>query len=188
MIERQNDLPRCFGKDWDDKVPACAGGLDPTYKDPETGSRVRERCMFFSPCGAQVAAKRTSLIPQSQLVRQPLQVAQQPAAAQPNQSVQLAQAMKKIEELQQLVYQQAAHMQGKNVPFIPYLQQPPQPQMMAVEYKMPGYLTVPEPRTSSASVWTLLGREITRSMFKSAGHTLANFWDVTPIGKPDSDK
>lgn len=192
MIDNREGPPKCFGKAWDDKVPACAGGLDPTYRDPDTGSHVRERCVFFTTCGARVQASRQQLIPQSQLVRPPQQqqMAYQPPT-QPqqtafpalSQAAQMAQLVRQMEEMQKLIQYQQAQLQGRGItnPLQPSQQLP----MMSVEYRMPGYLTVPEPRTKSSSVWSLLSREIARSMFKSAGHTLASFWDTTPIGKED---
>lgn len=184
MLEREN-LPRCFGKDWDPKVQACAGGLDPTWADPVTGSHVRPRCDLFTSCGARVQATRQQqLIPQSQLVRTPTA----PATSQVNQATQLSQLMKQVAELQQVVQRQNAQLQaarqGLPIDTLP----PAQPvQTIAVEYRMPGYLTVPEPRGKNSSVWTLLGREVARSMLKSAGHTLASFWDTTPLGKKEEE-
>jgi hypothetical protein len=193
MIERESP-PKCFGKNdddgkplWDPKVPACAGGLDPLWADPDTGSHVRQRCDFFNPCGARAqAARQHQLIPQNQLIRQATPMQQVPAA---NQATQLGQLMRQVSELQQVVQNQNAQLQAarQGLPMMGALQ-PVQPlQMMAVEYRMPSYLTVPEPRTRSSSVWTLLGREVARSMLKSAGHTMANFWDTTPFG-PEEEK
>jgi len=185
MIEQREELPKCFGKAWDDRAAACAGGLDPTYKDPETGSHIRERCIFFTTCGARVQAGRMQqLIPQNQLVRPPALPPVQTLAA-PNQAAQLAQLMKQLEAMQQIIHQQNLQLANRHGMSTNPLQPMLPTQMMAVEYRMPGYLSVPEPRTKTASVWTVLSREIARSMFKSAGHTLANFWDTTPLGKAE---
>jgi hypothetical protein len=201
MIETKEDVPRCFGKGWDDKAAACSGGLDPTHKDPETGSHVRERCFFFSACGArtQAAKMQQQIIPSQQLVRPPTppllpQYASQPAqqtALQapnqaPNQAAQLQQLMNQIAQMQQTIQQQQMQLQatrqGYSTQMMPF--QPVQSAgMMSVDYKMPGYLTVPEPK--GGSVWNMLGRSVVRSAFKSVGHTLANFWDITPLGDDD---
>lgn len=192
MIERQNEsLPRCFGTKWDDKSPECTGGLDPTFTDPDTGSHIRERCSFFNPCGARVqAAKMQQLIPVSQVVRPPQtqQPPAPPAGMMQSQFDKIQQLTSQVQQLQQVVQQQNAQMarQGTASAFIHPMQAAVHPiQMLPVEYKMPGYLTVPEPRGKNSTVWAMLGRSVARSALKSVGHTLAAFWDTTPLGDDD---
>jgi hypothetical protein len=60
-------------------------------------------------------------------------------------------------------------------------------QMMPVNYEMPQYLTKREYRRPDESVFKVLGREVFRSVLKSAGHTFANFWDSTPIFEKPQD-
>ena len=54
-------------------------------------------------------------------------------------------------------------------------------QMMPVNFEIPQYLTRREHRRPDESLFRMLGREVARSMLKSAGHTFANFWDSTPF-------
>lgn len=62
----------------------------------------------------------------------------------------------------------------------PYQMMPGYQQMMPVNFAIPQYLTVREERAPDGSVWGMLLREIARSMGKSFGHTLSNFFDSTP--------
>src|ERR1700728_252446 len=76
--------PQCFGKEWNNNEPECAGGPDYSFKDEE-GKHVRPRCGFFSACSAATAASRQPLItPQSMIRPQPsihLPPVQQPPSA-----------------------------------------------------------------------------------------------------------
>jgi hypothetical protein len=57
-------------------------------------------------------------------------------------------------------------------------------QMMPVNFEIPQYLTQREYRRPDEGIFRVLGREVFRSMLKSAGHTFANFWDSTPFYLP----
>lgn len=179
---QKSEVPSCFGKHWDAKVVMCTGGLDPTFRDPMTGSHVRERCMHFSSCGAKVqATKIQSLIPANQLVR-PTTV--QPVAAVPQAAnLQIQQLMQQNAQLQALLQQQQTNSRFTPTSFVSQaMANLPASQLMPVNYQMPGYLTVPEPR--GESLLHTFGRSLVRSLLKSAGHTFAAFWDDTPIGRP----
>jgi hypothetical protein len=56
--------------------------------------------------------------------------------------------------------------------------------MVPVNYGMPQYLTVREP-VNGQRLFTRLGVEVLRSMGKSFGHTLANFFDVEMFTRRD---
>jgi len=95
------------------------------------------------------------------------------------QSMQIQQLMNQVAQLQQVVQQQNAQLQRQHNGY-------PTSQfngLMTVDYRMPSYLSVPEPKGDS--VWSMLGRAVMRSAFKSVGHTLANFWDTTPLGREE---
>lgn len=176
-------LPKCYGLSWDDTQPKCAGGRDATYTD-DHGSHIRERCDFFGSCGARVQASRQLIQPQ-QLVRTPAPAIPPPFVPSPSlaQTQQIQVLMQQMEQMRQTIQQQNTQLHSQQPRYTSgYTPQPVQSQMMATEFSMPRYLTVPEPR-GVTSIWSLLGREIVRSIMKSAGHTMANFWDTTPIGR-----
>lgn len=47
--------------------------------------------------------------------------------------------------------------------------------MMAMNYGMPAYLSVPEP--TGGTFWGTMGREVLRGMGKALGHSIAHFFD-----------
>lgn len=47
--------------------------------------------------------------------------------------------------------------------------------MMAMNYGMPAYLSVPEP--AGGTFWGTMGREVLRGMGKALGHSIAHFFD-----------
>ena len=62
------------------------------------------------------------------------------------------------------------------------------PQMVAQNYQAPGaqmpaYLTVPEPVVMGSHWAYRLVHSVLRSMLKASGHTLANFFDYTPMNQ-----
>ena len=77
---------------------------------------------------------------------------------------------------------------------------PPRPQAPAVSipgaivhpastyqlnYVVPSYLSVPEPRAVGESIWRLLARLVLRAILKALGHELAHFADTIPLKKED---
>jgi len=194
--------PSCFGKLWDPNTTECAGGADAAYRDKD-GNHVRERCGFFEQCGATKqagaqAAARTFIQP-TQLTRfqppygsSPAGTSSPPPASTtpaPQQTILAAQHTQLIQQL----LQQVAQLQRGVVPqgIVPQAHHPPvyhppvgYQQMMPVNFSIPQYLTVREERAVDGTVWGMLGREIVRSMGKSFGHTLSNFFDSTPFGGP----
>jgi len=204
--------PTCFGKSWEQQAPECAGGADPAFKvektDPRTGdkfiSHVREPCGYFSECGSRIQASRMEqarqqLIPATSLV-QAWQGRPQPPAAQPTQQntqpgiqqFTLQSLQQQFEKMQKDYMQQqmVAMQRGQPPPnmMMPMQMHGPAPgfqQMMPVNFEIPQYLTVREKRGKDEGVLKMLGREVARSMLKSAGHTFANFFDSTAFYKED---
>lgn len=62
----------CYGVSWEERNPECAGGVDPLYTNPQTGSHVRQRCGLYEQCGrtfkAAEAQKRLQNVAQQQVV------------------------------------------------------------------------------------------------------------------------
>lgn len=195
--------PQCFGKHWDENAVECAGGRDPTYTDAQTGMHIRDRCGFFHSCGVRVQAQKQEqrLLPAAQLIRPQFQntpFQNQPTPQPINQQIQLPvnqpgaisqfalqQQINQLTQANQLLQQQLTQtrqIQSHGQSYLGQAVQSIQPlPMMAMEMSVPRYLTVPEPRREHSSIWALLGKEVARSLMKSAGHTMANFWDRTPF-------
>lgn len=95
---------------------------------------------------------------------------------------------------QQYMQQQMEMMRRGQMPAqMPGMVAPPQmmgmpqmgfQQMMPVNFEIPQYLTRREYRRPDEGITRVLGREVFRSMMKSAGHTFANFFDSTPFFGP----
>jgi hypothetical protein len=158
--------PPCFGREWDPNEPACAGGLDPVARDPRTGSHKLDHCPFFTSCGARTQALREPQPPAvsafyQQLGRAaaaaPLAIAPAPAAAPRPQGLPLS--------APSAIVHPASTYQ--------------------LNYVVPGYLSVPEPRADGESIWRLLGRLVLRAVLKALGQELAHFADTHPLKKED---
>jgi len=206
--------PDCYGLSWDRNAPECVGGPNAAYRNRETGGRVHERCLHFDACGrsfalrekiksqaqAQVQAPQTSnVVPISQVMRPPYarpmttptapSPPPQPAAASsPVTGITPYQAQKLLEQLLAV----AKGSQTQKTPQAP--QPPPQPpaggyqQAMPVNFYIPQYLTVREHRRPGEGIFRMLGRELFRSVGKSMGHTLGNFFDTTPFVAGEDDR
>lgn len=194
--QRKDEVPPCYGKDWNGNAPECAGGPDPKFTDRDTGSHVREVCDYFQSCGSQVNARR--LIPAAQLVRQapPAPPTVQHSASTFREYAQQQQAAQ-VQAAAIAAAQRAAMAPQPPPQYVYPYQQQPAPQMMQMpaqyqhpahtyqlNYQVPGYLTVPEQRSVEGSFWGLLGREALRSIGKAFGHTVANFFDANPFRLP----
>jgi hypothetical protein len=174
--------PNCFGKSWDQHAPECAGGLDPAYRD-EKGSHIRNPCRFFSECGSRCQASKMQqaqdLIPVTSLTR----AWQRPSQPGPSAPAPIQQGVHQfaMQQLQQQLDDMRKRATAGQLPMVPMYPQSGFQQMMPVNYEMPQYLTQREYRRADESVFKVLGREVFRSVLKSAGHTFANFWDSTAI-------
>lgn len=51
-----------------------------------------------------------------------------------------------------------------------------------------GYLAVPEPRLADDTVWSILGRELARTVLKASGQTVAHVMDTCTLRKPPPPK
>jgi hypothetical protein len=157
--------PPCFGREWDPSEPACAGGLDPVARDPRTGSHKLEACPYFTSCGARTQGLREAQTPTVSAFYQQLGKA---AAASP-----LAPAPIALATRPQIA---TAPVPGAAIhPASTY----------QLNYVVPGYLSVPEPRADGESVWRVLGRLVLRAILKALGQELAHFADTHPLKKED---
>lgn len=181
-LQTQPQLPACFGKDWDKNAPECSGGPDPSYVHPQTGQHVREKCDFFSMCGARTQASRVAysqaVIPPQNLIRPPV-VTPPPVTVPQNFGQFMTQQQAQFAEAQRLAAMSASR------PVVPVVQTPVTMVHPAstyqLNYQMPAYLSVPEERQPGESIWSVLGREILRSMFKATGHAVAHHFDARKL-------
>lgn len=208
----RDEKPVCYGvvddpvkgrEGWNPNHVECTGGLDPTFKDPETGSHMRQRCVFFQSCGAVAQAKKQEAarpIDPKTLVRSTphsFVPSAQPPTLQPmakfgetfgktEQQRALEQQMQQMQQLHAAQLEQMRRMMPQQMP----QQMMPQmgyQQMMPVNYQMPAYLTAPEP-TAPGGFWKMFGRTVFRSMGKSVGHSVAYMFDSVPFGEPPTGK
>ncbi len=198
--------PPCFGKSWEKDAIECIGGLDPTWKDEATGSHVREPCMYFNTCGSRVQAAKmeeaSKLVPATSLARswapRPTQVQNPQPVGGTSQGIQqftMQNLQQQFEKMQKDWIAQQQQMMARGMPpqMMQQMMMPQQQmgmpqmgyqQMMPVNFEIPQYLTRREYRRPDEGLWRVLGREVGRSMLKSAGHTFANFFDSTPFYSP----
>jgi hypothetical protein len=223
VLQTRSDAPpQCFGKEYDSKAADCAGGPDPAYADPITGSHVRSQCDFFRACGARTQANRAGSLPELR-PPQPPQPAPAPVAAQTFGAT-VASLLNRTAPSVTYAPAAAAAPPRPPAPAPPLYQNryapppPPPPQQAAqppapfglprtfsssptflpqqqgpvhspantyqLNYTMPAYLSVPEAQHPGESLWAVLFREVIRSLLKSAGHSIAHFFDSRPMGPP----
>ena len=186
MQQKPQGSPVCFGKEFDAGDSECAGGADPGYVNPRTGAQVRDRCSWFSACASVSAANRARAqhtIPASNLTRPHPQGPPRPAQMPPMPGTR--------PQFQQPAQMHPQQQQQAMAPMQPQMMVAPWvaqqgPQLVPMMVQQPGsqmqhYLTVPEPINLNENPWKRLMREIVRSMFKSAGHTSAAFFDHNPM-------
>ena len=203
--------PSCFGTHvWSATAPECVGGPDAGYEHPTTGAHARERCRWYQSC-ADVKTRTTvqPLIQPQQLLRQPKQptifapVQPPPRPIAPTQRPPIAPVVQTAftpRPPMPVPAQPAAHY--------PQYPQPIQPQPVAqpvaaqgyvpphvaqmgpmqvpVSVQQPGaamphYLTNPEPIDPNGGTAGALGRTLARSAMKAIGHSVAAFFDHTPL-------
>lgn len=202
---RPPESPSCFGSHlWSATSAECVGGPDPGYTHPQTMAHTRERCRFYSECATTSARNRTQQVqPQSNFVpvqsliqRQPtmpapisptvgVQPPPRPVAPPPN----LA-PRPPLQPYQPPTY--APQQQYQQPYYAPQtFTAPPHvaqmgPAQVPLQYQQPGaqmpaYLTMPEPMEDGDSGWRVLVRVLFRSIMKAAGHSMASFFDHTPM-------
>jgi len=161
-------LPKCFGDGalYDPKCKECAGGYDPSCTD--NPGHIREKCGVFEACGAQCRAKTAA----AKLASYPSVQQQSPVFSGSSVSRQIPVQMSPQ-------YQRSSFVSYQN----PQVHTPiaSSAQMMPVNYGMPSYLTVLEPkRMKKNKKWKSLSCEVGRSIGKSIGHSIAFFFDSVP--------
>ena len=182
-----SDKPCCFGIQpvqrgegiqWDPSDTTCAGSKDSSGRPMRTisGDEIDPPCSFFSACGEDL--RRNNLISADALTRRtiPQPISRQvPVTTLPQRGAQ----------------QQVQGYQTRTVapaPQVRYVDQPTQQQWanfqpMAVNYKMPAYLTELEPDRLD-NKWPSLFSEAARSIGKALGHSIAHFFDSVPLLPP----
>ena len=133
-----------------------------------------------TPAPAQTVVPQTSLPTVPGLTSLQVQMAFNalaPLLQQVQQATQLAQ------QVQRPQYPQYQHQQMQQQMQAPPPMQMGYQQMMPVNHYMPSYLSVPEPVQEGDSIMGRLLREVGRSMGKSVGHTIANFFDNNVFGR-----
>ena len=159
MQQQTEDRPHCFGKMYDSGAVECMGGHDPAYSDPETGSRIRKRCGFVSPCSIRMQADRNAarpgFVPAQNIVRPPgYPPPTRPPWAPP------------IVHPQQQQWQGDQHQHNQH----------------PANYYTPTYLTVRQPMVEGQSMGKRLAIEAFRSVLKSLGHSISHFFDNEIFG------
>ena len=176
----QSETPSCFGKDWDKRAPECTGGADPNYVHPLNGSHTRDTCNFFQACGARKLASQAVLLPSASLIRPPV-ITPPPVTAPQT----FADSLRQVNATREAAL--ANLRQQQQQPFGPYPVQVTHPaQTYQLSYVSPAFLSVPEERHPGETLFSVLCREIFRSMLKALGHALANFFDTRIWKTPGS--
>ncbi len=182
----QVNLPQCYGKEWEANAPECAGGLDPAFTDPKNGSHIRQKCPFYDSCGARtrIAANgQTTVVPiqqQQQVFRPTAPLLPPPSLFQPKPT---SPGLQSVAQAVQAASMASHQVRPPIMPVVPTVHHSvvgqTYPQYMALDFRMPSYLTVPEPVMPGDTVWSVLGRELIRAGLKAFGHALASFVDRT---------
>lgn len=182
-----DELPECFGDPnvHDAKDPECKGGYDPSYT--ESPDHIRAKCGVFEACGARARAKEAAIKAQNTAARYQ-QTQNRPSYQQPqsrpvtlsNYSRSASVQAPQPQQQQQPTFVAPQNLQPQQAPvMVPA-------QMMPVNYGMPSYLSVLEPkRMKKGKKWKSLTHEIGRSMGKSIGHSFAFFFDSVPWSDDD---
>ncbi len=181
LQSRQDPPPDCFARFWDPKSPECAGGADPLFTHPRTGTHVRERCHFFQACGAKLHASQAAQQVQQRVV--PLSSYSFPAVVQATKPMVSGGASRsQVPPMSQPMGPQAMQPQQVMQPMMTHGQWHPAPTYQ-FHHGIPNYLSMPEPHLMGESIWRVLLRELVRGVIKSFGHTLSYFVDTVPIRK-----
>lgn len=172
----ENVPPACFGQSFDAKDKLCVGGYDPIFTG--NNSKIRPACNFSTACASRIqgraSAQHQQLVPPSSLVR-PHTTVTPPSSAplRPPYPTYGGPSMRAPaygpQQPAPPPYAATQHLPGmNNVP--------------VGHFSMPQYLTVRE-APDSGHVVKRLSFELLRSMGKSFGHTLANFFDTDVFGR-----
>jgi len=175
-----DELPDCFGdpKLYDPKCTECRGGYDPSFtEDP---GHIRPKCAVFEACGARSRAKLASGGLSHYSTVQP-QRPERPVTLTGKQGTPGA-LVPVNQQAQQVQFVHPQNLQPVQAPvMVPA-------QMMPVNYGVPSYLSVLEPkRLKKGKKWKSLTCEVGRSIGKSVGHSIAFFFDSVPWTGGDDD-
>jgi hypothetical protein len=141
------DGPPSCFGNWEKTDPKCVGGPDSTYRS-SLGTHLRPACNYESSCSARTQASR--FVPVASLTRNV-----------PGGAAHVASAP----------WQPGRTWPAPQSPPSPPFAGPP----MQLGYHMPQYLSVREPIDEPILKRLLV--ELFRSLMKSSGHTLSNFFD-----------
>jgi hypothetical protein len=181
-VTRPEEVPSCFGREWNKNEPECAGGPDQGFTHPKSGLHVREPCNFFQSCGVRTQALRqaqSAVVPPQQLLRPPQQTPQTFADFMRLKNAEYAeqqrvQAMGGVRPPTPVVQPQQQVQQQVHVMGAPHHPAP----VYQLNYMMPGYLSMPEERLPGEGLFPVLLREVIRSMLKALGHSVSHFFDA----------
>lgn len=165
----EDEIPSCFGKKFDATAVECIGGDDPAYS-AKTGELKRPKCDMLSACAVRTQAMSrgtgNNVVPVQNVVRPSTTFTPPSVAAQPYRPSYMP-PQPQPQQYHPQQYQQVGLQQA-----------------VPVNYGMPQYLTNREP-AQGRGLMARLGIEVLRSLGKSAGHTLAHFFDVEAFGRRD---
>jgi hypothetical protein len=176
--------PDCFGnpKLWNRNHPACAGGPDANYVNPDNGKNVRYQCNYFNSCGSRVAATLSSVIPAQNLFRPPIvtpppeaQAAPQPAPQPFSRPYSPPAPASNFGEYVRRVEAERVAAIGSQYG-VPYPQHPYP--TWASTYAVPPFLSAEELRHPGESWWSPLIRQLLRGLGKAIGHVAAHWFDT----------
>lgn len=177
MLNKPPGSPDCYGTHlWSAIAKECTGGPDAAYTHPANGTHVRERCRWFQSCAGASAQTKAAVVPASNLTAHlhPVQLQARPGflpSPPPRPLTATFQPQQQPYHHPTTLGQPWIAQQGPQAVPLPY---------QAPGAQMPSYLAVPEPAESGHWFKRLL-RETFRSMGKATGHTIASFFDHTPI-------
>lgn len=176
-MDKPAGAPHCF-YDWESDDAQCQGGTS-THINPRTNTTQWDRCTWEAQCRQATWRLRPerippSLIPTTSLVRTP--APPQPAARAAAAPVYQQQAAPLAVAPPQA--QAVAHPAAQVV--MMHQQPVNYNASMPVNYQMPGYLSAPQD-VATDGFGAALGKTLLRAAVKGIGHSLAHFFDQTPI-------
>jgi hypothetical protein len=172
----QRERPSCFGDLFDKTAPECVGGFDAKWTGGVGGSRIRPMCDYVDDCSQVTPRRHQQLIPTENLIR-----------SQPHTSFGTSSPSGYVRPppvptpMQQRPWGPPSQQQAQPPPQH-YQQQHHYGPHFSGNYGIPQYLTVRQP-SNSGPIIERMWWEVLRSMGKSVGHTLANFFDSEVFGR-----
>lgn len=185
MLKNQDGSPpSCFGLHYSPSATECIGGYDSKYPDD---NHIRDRCEFVGTCSARMQLNKpkedNNLISANRLLSRPYtsfgNTTQPSGYVRPTEPSYPTQAAVPPPPQQQASYPRSQQA------YTPY--QAPQHYQQVThpgfsgQYGIPQYLSIREP-VATGGLGKRMGLEVLRSMGKSFGHTIANFFDSEIFG------